>query len=475
MGSQSSLPETGLPVVIIGAGPVGLAAAAHAVERGLDPLVLESGQLAGAAVREWAHISLFSPWSFDIDAASRRLLVRDGWQEPDGDGIPTGADLVERYLEPLSRVPELASRIRYGAQVLGVSREGIDKTRSIGREQHRLVVRVQTDGGVEDIKAAAVIDASGTWRSPNPLGAMGIPAPGEADAGRWLVGGLPDVRGKDRHRFAGQRTLVAGLGHSAANTVLALVDLAAEAPGTEIVWAIRGDSPQRLYGGGEADELAERGALGTRLKEAVDSGAVTLLRSFAITALEPTADGRVTVRASGPDGAQSVTVDAIAASTGFRPDLGVIRELQLDLDPVTEAPSRLAPLIDPNFHSCGTVEPHGVDVLAHPESHFFIVGMKSYGRAPTFLLATGYEQVRSVVAAIAGDHEAALRVELALPESGVCCASPGVSAPGVPAGFATGLAHGRSGELATDRVAVPVAATLLQVESLGASRDACCG
>ncbi|MFW7414216.1 FAD-dependent oxidoreductase [Demequina sp. SO4-18] len=474
MTALDSTTAQGLPVVIIGAGPVGLAAAAHAIERGLDPIVLESGRHAGSSVREWAHISLFSPWRFDTDAAARRLLARHGWDEPAGDEVPTGGDLVERYLQPLSEVPELAGRIRYGARVLSVSRAGIDKTRSIGREQHPFVVRVQTAVGVEDVFARAVIDASGTWHTPSPLGAMGIPAAGESEASEWLVGGLPDVLGEDRARFAGKRTLVVGLGHSAANTLLALVDLAHEAPGTEIVWAIRGDSPQRLYGAGAADELPERGALGTRLESAVEAGDIRLLRRFEVASLTTAPGGRVAVTATGPEGDQTVTVDAVAAATGFRPDLDMTRELQLDLDSTTESPSRLAPLIDPNFHSCGTVEPHGADVLAHPEKDFYVVGMKSYGRAPTFLLATGYEQVRSVVAAIAGDHEAAGRVELALPETGVCCSTPGASQPALTSGFATGMAHGRSGEGQDAPVAIPAAATLLQVREVTASQDACC-
>ena len=84
------------------------------------------------------------------------------------------------------------------------------------------------------------------------------------------------------------------------------------------------------------------------------------------------------------------------------------------------AAERLAPLIDPNLHSCGTVRPHGEAELRQPEKDFYIVGMKSYGRAPTFLLATGYEQARSVVAALAGDWQAARDVRLNLPETGVC-------------------------------------------------------
>lgn len=118
-------------------------------------------------------------------------------------------------------------------------------------------------------------------------------------------------------------------------------------------------------------------------------------------------------------------VDVIIAATGFRPDLAPEAELRLALDAATESPVALAPLIDPNVHSCGTVPPHGAVELAHPEQDFYLVGMKSYGRAPTFLLLTGYEQVRSVTAALAGDWEAARDVQLVLPETGVCSTSYG--------------------------------------------------
>ena len=119
---------------------------------------------------------------------------------------------------------------------------------------------------------------------------------------------------------------------------------------------------------------------------------------------------------------RTLDADIVVPCTGFRPDLDILRELRLNLDPAVEAPVELGPLIDPEFHSCGTVPPHGARLLAHPEKDFYIVGMKSYGRAPTFLLATGYEQVRSVAAALAGDREAANAVHLALPETGVCAA-----------------------------------------------------
>lgn len=455
-----------LPVIVIGAGPVGLAAAAHLVERGLTPLVLERGAQVGASIREWAHVGLFSPWEYNIDTASKRLLERHGWTAPTPDTNPTGGELVAQYVQPLADTPELAPHIRTGARVIAVSRQGIDKMQTLGRTRRPLLVRVETTSEIEDVPAVAVIDASGTWTTPNPLGANGLPAIGEHDCAQHLVGGLPDVLGSDRHRFAGKTTLVVGMGHSAANTLLALVTLAETEPGTQIIWGIRGRSARRLFGGGSADELPARGLLGTRLKAAVDSGQVTFLKDFTITRLTPERE-QVRVDAGST---QSVVVDTIAAATGFRPDLDMLREMRLDLDPITEAPVKLGPLIDPNSHSCGTVPPHGAAVLAHPERDFTIVGMKSYGRAPTFLLATGYEQVRSVIAAIAGDHEAAARVELSLPETGVC-STDGGSCEAPTRGLTTGLEHGKAED--ADQVASCCAPSQpTQIELLPA--QSCC-
>ncbi|MGY1838657.1 MULTISPECIES: FAD-dependent oxidoreductase [unclassified Modestobacter] len=438
-----------LPVVVIGAGPVGLAAAAHLLERGLEPLVLEAGAQVGAAVRAWGHVRLFSPWEYDVDDAAVRLLEPTGWESPARTALPTGAELVERYLAPLAATPQLAGRVRTGTRVVAVSRVGLDKTRGIGREGRAYLVRTVADGRVQDLTARAVIDASGTWGQPNPLGAAGLPAIGEERAGEWLVGPLPDVLGRDRARFAGRHSLVVGMGHSAANTLLALVELQRSEPGTAISWAIRGRSPARLYGGGDADGLPARGLLGSTLKAAVQAGHVTLHREVTLTGLTPTGDWRLRVTGTGRDGAPlDLRVDALAAATGFRPDLGMLREVRLDLDPALEAPVRLAPLIDPDSHSCGTVPPHGHRDLAHPDEGLYLVGMKSYGRAPTFLLATGHEQVRSIAAALAGDTAAADSVQLHLPATGVCSTDLGAreAAETAGVGFATGSAHGRSAE-----------------------------
>jgi thioredoxin reductase len=408
--------EQQLPVVVIGAGPVGLAAAAHLLERGLEPLVLERGDEVASNVVSWSHVRVFSPWSFNIDDAARRLLERRGWEAPDPELHPTGGELLDHYLRPLAATPELSSRIRLGAPVTRVTRLGFDKMKTDGREHAPFQLLVETATGEERIVARAVIDASGTYATPNPLGAGGVQALGERSLAHRIEYRIPDVLGAERARYAGRRVLVIGSGHSAFNAIRDLAELQQDAPDTHTVWAVRRPKLADVFGGGENDQLAERGRLGTLIQQLVDRAALRVVTGFATDRLQAVDGGIVAAagrRELGP-------FDEVIAVTGYRPDLDIVRKLRLGLDSALESPTKLAPLIDPNIHSCGSVPPHGARELAHPEPGFYIVGMKSYGRAPTFLLRTGYEQVRSVAAALTGDTEAAERVELALPETGVC-------------------------------------------------------
>lgn len=407
-----------LPVAVIGAGPVGLAAAARLIERGIDPLVFERGESVGAALLEWGHVRVFSPWKYNVDDAARALLEAAGWTAPQPDDLPTGKEIVEQYLVPLSEVPAIAKGLKLGSIVTAVTRKGLNKVASTGRDGAPFVVRYADRGVEHDVAVRAVIDASGTWGQPNPMGIDGLPVMGEIPSARVSYG-IPDVVGARREDFLGRRTLVVGSGHSAINVAIALMDLQDIDPKTEIFWALRHHGVDRLLGGGLNDQLPERGALGLAAKKAMDDGRLSMLTSFTAEAVVSDED-RATVLARTGNQPLQLTVDQIVVATGFRPDFSLLRELRIDVDPTVEAPPALAPLIDPNLHSCGTVPPHGVEELSHPEKDFYIVGSKSYGRAPTFLMKTGYEQVRSVVAEIAGDHEAARRVELVLPETGVC-------------------------------------------------------
>src|SRR3954467_776174 len=405
-------------VAIVGAGPVGLAAAAHVLARGMKPVVLEAGDNVAHAVRQWGHVQLFSPWDYNIDRAAERLLAATGWNSPDPQHYPTGAELVERYLEPLAQRTALAGHIRTSSRVTDISRIGFDKLKSKGRENAAFEIRYQNGQGPKVVRADALIDASGTWQSPNPAGANGLPATGEGPARQRIAYGMPDVLGKERTRYQGKTVAVLGAGHSAIGTLIDLARLAATEPETRPIWLLRGDDPAKAFGGGANDKLTARGELGSAFAQLVTSGKVQLESAFRVTHIAQ--DGTRLVVGAGSGCDRQVIIDELIVATGFRPNFDFLRELRIELDPIVESPVPLAPLIDPNLHSCGTVRPHGARELAQPEPGFYFAGMKSYGRAPTFLMLTGYEQVRSIAAELAGDAEAARRVELVLPETGVC-------------------------------------------------------
>ncbi|GGY75580.1 NAD(P)-binding domain-containing protein [Streptomyces anulatus] len=409
-----------LPVVVIGAGPTGLAAAVHLIDRGIEPLVLEAGPTAATAVRDWAHVRLFSTWGEVVDPAAEKLLAPTGWTRPDPETYPSGGDWAEQYLLPLAAA--LGDRIRLDARVTGVSRTGRDRIVDADRDRQPFVVHfAHADGREERVFARAVIDASGTWSTPSPAGASGLPALGEKAAADRIAYRVPDLADPAvRARYAGRRTAVIGSGASAFTALASLADLAesGDGTGTTGVWVLRRGLSGSTFGGGDADQLPARGALGLAAKAAVEDGHVDAVTGFRTEAIERDTAGRLVL--VGEDGRRPDAVDEVIVLTGLRPDLGFLDELRLGLDERLQAPTGLAPLIDPNQHSCGTVYPHGHRELSHPEPGVYLVGMKSYGRAPTFLAMTGYEQVRSVAAALAGDLEAADRVELTLPETGVC-------------------------------------------------------
>lgn len=191
-----------LPIVVIGAGPV----------------------------------RLFSPGRYCVDEASRRLLDKSGWTSPDLESGPTGSELAEKDFLPLAETSELEASVRTGSKVVAVARYGLDKMKNEGRDLAPFVLTVEhEDGSEETVLARAVIDASGTYSKPDPLGTGGIYAPGE----KWAATRVPDAHGSDRSRYAGKRIAVVGSGHSAFNALIELSDLASETSGTQIFWAVR--------------------------------------------------------------------------------------------------------------------------------------------------------------------------------------------------------------------------------------------
>jgi thioredoxin reductase len=420
-----------LPVVIIGGGPIGLAAAANAAERGMAFAVLEAGADAGAAVGGWSHVRLFSSWSELVDPSARRLLDTEGtWTAPDDHAYPTGGEWRAAYLHPLADLLDglPGGSVRYGARVVGVSRAGRDLLVDSGREGDPFAVHVAGPAGAERLLASAVVDASGTWTTPNPLGADGYPALGEPENAARFTYGIPDFRDPAvAARFAGKHVAVAGKGASAQGVLIGLAQVAEQDASTRVSWLLRRPSVGDAFGGGDNDQLEQRGKLGQDAKAAAASGLVTNVTHFRTESVTTQGDGRLTI--GSVDGQQVVDVDEVIVVTGFRPDVTFLSEVRLDLDPALGSARILADQIHPDHHSCGDVQPHGHRELTQPERGLFLVGMKSYGRAPSFLAMTGYEQVRSVMAALDGDLEAADRVDLVLPETGVCNGSGAFDAP----------------------------------------------
>ncbi|TMQ70090.1 MAG: flavoprotein, partial [Candidatus Eisenbacteria bacterium] len=255
-------------LAVFGAGPIGLEAALAAIERGFDVHLFERGEV-GAHPIAWGHVRMFTPWRMNLGPRSAALLERAGWTRPDPESYPTGAELARRYLEPLARLPQLENRLHLSTQVVHVSRRGLLKGDSIGsptRKEHPFRVLVRDVGGREShLHAYAVIDATGVYGQPNWAGDGGIPGRRELYLAPQMSYRIDDVLDLRRARHAGKRTIVIGGGASAATTVCDLARLAAEAPGTSVLWVTRKPA-DALYPPIQDDPLAERVALYARAR-----------------------------------------------------------------------------------------------------------------------------------------------------------------------------------------------------------------
>ncbi|MFE8694917.1 NAD(P)/FAD-dependent oxidoreductase [Cytobacillus sp. FJAT-53684] len=409
-----------LPVAIIGAGPIGLAAAAHLASRGQKFILIDCGSGVGANVLTWGHIRLFSPWRYNVDKVARSLLEQSNWTHPDFERLPTGKELVEQYLEPLSNLSKIRPYIQLNTKVVSIGKKDTDKMKTLNRESLPFIIHTESNGSYKTLEARSVIDATGTWGNPNPATSSGIWLKEEKSLHEQVFYGIPNILEKEKERYANNRVAVVGGGHSAINTLLDLAKLKETYNKTEIIWIMRRQRVEDAYGGEEKDALVARGKLGSRIHSLIDEQKIKVVTPFRILEVRKTQEGIMIKGNKNNEESTLNGIDEVIVNTGSRPDLTILSEVRIEIDSTTESVKALAPLIDPNIHSCGTVRPHGERELRQPEKDLYIVGAKSYGRAPTFLMATGYEQVRSIVAYLSGDVESSEKVELDLPETGVC-------------------------------------------------------
>jgi thioredoxin reductase len=389
-------------IAILGGGPTGLEAALCAVDYGYPFTLYEASETIAGHVNAWGHVRMFSPWAYNLSERMRRHLERVGYSVPkvDDPPCPTGRELVDRILEPLARLPELAPHFKTGSKVVAVGREGLLKHEEIGtaaRAAARFRLLLRDSEGKEHVQhAGAVLDCTGTYGNPNSLGDGGIPAPGERELERKICRQIPDLQ-KQPEAWAGKTVLLVGAGHSAQTAAADLARFAERYPGTRILWALRREKPS--WGAVPDDPLPDRARLTAEAERLFQgsSAAIESICGVVVDSLAPSND-QVEVTLRQRDGAQSsVVVDQILSLTGSVSDHSIYRQLQVHECYATAGPMKLAAaLLGAETADCLTQESLGAEALVNPEPDFFILGAKSYGRNAAFLMKVGWQQVAEV-------------------------------------------------------------------------------
>jgi thioredoxin reductase len=389
-------------VAILGAGPTGIEAVLAAVDGGFPFTLYEASEDVAGHVRSWGHVRLFSPWSMNISDRMRRHLEAAGRPVPpaDDETCPTGAELVEKILEPVARLPSIAPHLQTGVKVKEIGREGLLKHEEIASQRRadasfRLLLET-SDGKEKTALAHVVLDCTGTYSNPNTLGDGGIAAPGEGGLEERIRRHIPDFL-KEPDVWAGQTVLLVGAGHSAQTAATDLARFAELYPGTRVLWALRRAQPS--WPVVEDDALPERSRLVAEASRLADdpSGPIETLRGVVVDSLART-NGKTTVTLRHKDGSTSaVMVDWVLSLTGSVGDHSIFRQLQVHECYATSGPMKLAAaLLGSACEDCLTQESRGAETLLNPEPNFFILGAKSYGRNATFLMRVGWEQVTEV-------------------------------------------------------------------------------
>ncbi len=396
------MPDSRPRIAILGGGPVGLEAALAARHRGFPFTVYEAAPGVGGNVRRWGHVRLFTPWKDSASPRMKRVLGHVGHPRPDPEARPTGRELVQDLLEPVAELPDIAPNLRTSTRVLAVGRRGMVKSDAIGspergREPFRILL-ADRSGREWTEEADVVLDCTGTYGNPNPLGDGGVPAPGERSAGDRIMREIPDVDGA-ADAWAGERVLLVGAGHSAQTAARALCGDGRRGEDADVIWAVRAEDPD--WGAVPDDPLPARAELTAAARNLAFGGTsdLELRTGVVVDSVEPTADGiAATLRPRfGTTAEETLEVDRILGLTGSVGDPTLYRQLQVHECYATSGPMKLAAaLLQDDSTDCLEQTSHGPEALTNPEPGFFLLGEKSYGRNNTFLMRVGWEQVSEV-------------------------------------------------------------------------------
>ncbi|MDA1055642.1 MAG: hypothetical protein O3C40_35045 [Planctomycetota bacterium] len=404
--------DTPARIAVLGAGPIGLEAALYARFLGYDVDIYERGHVADNILR-WGHVRMFSPFGMNRSTLGLAALrAQDESYLPPGDEeILTGLEYADRYLLPLSQTDLLADHLRLGIEVIGVGRPELLKGEEIGTEERadsdfRILCR-DTAGAETVVTAEVVIDTTGVFGNPNWAGEGGLPAIGEMAVRDRIEYGVPDILGSAQSQYASRKTLVIGAGYSAATTVVALAKLVEAAPDTHVTWLVRQASETGPIAPIVDDRLPERATLtieANRLAAGASPNVVFKPRTTLASVHYDEAAGKFHVELSGEQDGRA-EFDAIVANVGCRPDNRIYQELQVDECYATEGPMKLAAALQgSSTGDCLAQTAHGPQSLTNPEPDFYILGAKSYGRNPNFLVSIGLEQIRDLFTII-GDRQ----------------------------------------------------------------------
>lgn len=348
-------------VLIIGAGPIGLALASRLKLANVAFLILEKGHSVGSNILDWGHVNLFTNWAESVDKLSEQLLNKNGIEINTTDSNPSGSDFVNHYLAKLaSIIPDY--QIQYNSEVMSVQYNELESEFAINYSHNSIIKKVNSK---------YVFDASGTWQNPTSL------VKSQAQYQDFICSGIPDMMYVQTLEKASKVAIV-GSGHSAMNSILQL----SKRKDLELLWIIRSSQPR--FGlskvGGKSRKLENQ------IESLINNDDLTLVCGFQLDKIQ-IVNQKLQLESYNEEHLSGI--HKVISNIGSSPNHNLLKNINLNLDEKYAAPLDLSVKINPSLHSCDMVSFNLEDTLV-TESNYFLIGSKTFGKASNFLLSKGY-------------------------------------------------------------------------------------